>query len=196
MTQKENIKTVSPSRPKYKLSDDGIVLKILIENDFQDKRKRAFLLIFVISMWGLVTGITAFGAGTLLFLAFDMPSSDAELLIYPFIVILFWFVLTIFIILVTVFRLTFQEKIYVNRDRLDVHYCSKLFRRSKRYIAKDVQELRASPNQALMPFVGRIAFDYGASTYYVGRSLTEAEARQIVGQITQKFPGYASQEQR
>lgn len=37
---------------------------------------------------------------------------------------------------------------------------------------------------------GFIAFDYGAKTYRFGESLDEAEARQIVALIHQRFPHY------
>jgi hypothetical protein len=37
---------------------------------------------------------------------------------------------------------------------------------------------------------GSLAFDYGARTFRFGTSIDEAEAKQIVAEIQQKFPQY------
>jgi len=41
---------------------------------------------------------------------------------------------------------------------------------------------------------GHIAFDYGAKTYRFGAGVDEAEAKQIVKQIVDRYPSLASDE--
>ncbi len=40
--------------------------------------------------------------------------------------------------------------------------------------------------------VGTLAFDYGAKTFRFGAGIDEAEAKQIVAEIQNKFPQYRS----
>jgi hypothetical protein len=40
--------------------------------------------------------------------------------------------------------------------------------------------------------IGAVAFDYGAATFRFGAGIDEAEAKQIVAEIQQKFPQYRS----
>lgn len=77
---------------------------------------------------------------------------------------------------------------------------------SKEYSANTIKELRASPSNINLnrltqrnynysyPWhendIGTLAFDYGARTFRFGGGVDEAEAKQIVAEIQQKYPQY------
>jgi hypothetical protein len=71
----------------------------------------------------------------------------------------------------------------------------------KEYLADHLKDFRASSDSgyragwssmfAMWGLVGgTIAFDYGAKTYRIGVGIDEAEAKQIIAEIRQKFPQY------
>ena len=74
----------------------------------------------------------------------------------------------------------------------------------KEYTANYIKELRVSssnmninhvwPYSFSFPWqyhnIGSLAFDYGARTYQFGGGVDEAEAKQILAEIQQKYPQY------
>ena len=74
----------------------------------------------------------------------------------------------------------------------------------REYSAAHIKYMRVSfPSQSRIPgglmfeawglVGGMIAFDYGAKTFRFGGALDEAEAKQIIAEIQQKFPQYKNQ---
>ena len=97
-----------------------------------------------------------------------------------------WLLGSIFLVIIFFWRFTFKEIIQVSNQGIVVEQQSRILNRSMRYLAEHVKDLRASTS-----FDNKqLAFDYGARTIRFGRGLDEAEAKQIIAVIQEKFPAY------
>jgi hypothetical protein len=88
-----------------------------------------------------------------------------------------------------------RERVTVTEQYLDLRREALMFGRGRRYDLSNVKDLRVRPAQSATVWLagggqfqsfggGLIAFDYGARTVRFGASLDEAEAKQIVAQLT------------
>ncbi len=90
---------------------------------------------------------------------------------------------------ILLWRFTDREIIEVCNLYIDVHHSNIFFSRTKRYLAKNISGLRVSnPFWSFLP--NWIAIDYGAKTIQFSLRLDEAEARQIIKSIQEKFPQF------
>ena len=99
-------------------------------------------------------------------------------------------------------QLTGKEEIEVTSYSITLSIIVILFRRSKEYVSEHTLDLRVSPmgmNEMYkwprsLAFYGIgggiIVFDYGAGTIRVGSGIDEAEGKQIIAEIQQKYPQY------
>lgn len=176
--------TVVPALPNYEMIDSNNVIKVTIHTSQVDSRLKivsgiAFFCWILLGafVWFLVNAAIR---------EFMGPGTIA--LIIPFGM---WFVMGASIIIVIIFRLTFQETVTVNHEAIKIEYESWLFKkRSSQYLARHIQRLRPSPVPLAFLWSGRIVFDYGGKTYYFGHKLNESEARQILSTIKTKFDNY------
>lgn len=102
-------------------------------------------------------------------------------------------------------QLTGKEIIEISPQSIKVRRQVCRWGRTKEYLAEYVKDLRVSPREhgelrrarsirvrRLFVF-GPIVFDYGAKTYRFGNGVDEAEAKQILSEIHQRFSEYRSQ---
>jgi len=125
------------------------------------------------------------------------PSAKAFLTMW----LLLWTAAGAFVIYTWLWLVSGREVLLFDATSLTVSRETALFARARNFDAHNVRDLRASPTTApwsLMDarssFViwgltgGHIAFDYGAKTYRFGAGIDEAEAKQIVKQILERYP--------
>ena len=110
----------------------------------------------------------------------------------------------LYVLYLLLWQLTGVEKIEVDSQAITVqHLMLKTLRvgRPKIHSAEHVKELRAVPSNTAMWWWwrsmylwglmdGSIAFDYGAKTFRYGSGVDEAEAKNIVRAILERFPQY------
>lgn len=101
------------------------------------------------------------------------------------------------------------ETVTISDQSLQMGILSLLPRFSTKFLTSSLSNLRVSSNLSFRRIwssimedlalsslgsrawdAGTIAFDYGAKTYRFGKNLTDAEARQIVALIHERFPQY------
>ena len=113
----------------------------------------------------------------------------------------FWTLGGTFVLYALFWQLTGKEVIEVSRLSIRVRRQVLGLGRTKEYLGEYVRGLRISPAQGdgfgwsrTLRFWGLsgglIAFDYGAGTFRLGIGIDEAEARQILAAIGQRFPQY------
>ncbi len=172
------MKTVIPALPNYKIShlDDRIEITTLSSAIDSGTRSAS---IFLSIIWLLTLAImVSFIVST---------ESYYKIMLFPF---LLWVMAGAFWGFALFWRIKFQEKILINKDSIIVTYQAPLLNRSYQYLENHIKCLRASPTPPYTLWMGRIAFDYGGQTIYIGSRLSELEAKQILLQVQQKFANY------
>jgi hypothetical protein len=178
---------VQPPKPRYTIADQGDRLKIIIPG------RRPIL--------GIVASVVI-----VLILVFMLRALAAEnqLAEVPWLVILVLAGAVFFFSYNLLGNVIGREVIVVEAQRLSVRYEVVSVGRTREYLAEHILDLRAlselQPALRLQhamfsPWglkVYSMAFDYGARTYYLGSGATEAEAKQIVAAIKNRFPPYRS----
>lgn len=97
-----------------------------------------------------------------------------------------WLLGSAVLFVVFLWSFTNKEIIQISEQNIVVSLKSRIFNRTRCYLAKDIKDLRVSS------YAGKsIAFDYGARTVRFGLGLDEAEAKQILAAIQKKFPVYS-----
>jgi hypothetical protein len=173
---------VRPSPPRYTVKELESSLEIKTSVDLA---KNGFMIAFAIflSVFWL-----AFGAFSISILIEDatsrFPFTSPVIYVLP----IEWLLSGIFLALVFVWRFTFREILLVSDLDIVVNHQSRIFNHTKRYLAEHIIDLRASTSYANKPIV----FDYGARTMRLGQGLDEAEAKQIIAIIQERFPTYAA----
>jgi hypothetical protein len=189
---------VAPPAPRHTLQDLGDRLIISIPSV-----KQWFLIVFL-AVWflgwavgeGVVASFLIAGPG------FGGAAPDGILILW----LAIWTVGGGFAIYQLAWQLTGYEIIEVARQGITVSRVVFRFHTSREYSAEYVKELRVSSSNvnlnhpALWTYYyqypwshhsfGSLAFDYGAKTFRFGAGVDEAEAKQIMAQIEQKFPQY------
>ncbi len=114
-----------------------------------------------------------------------------------------------FMIYQLAWQISGKEVVEVTVENITISRVALGFRSQKEYSATHVKELRASSSNMNLnhpmfwwayysyyplfhTMIGSLAFDYGAKTFRFGMSVDEAEAKQIIAEIQQKFPQYRS----
>ncbi|MBI3177119.1 MAG: hypothetical protein HYZ35_03920, partial [Chloroflexi bacterium] len=113
--------------------------------------------------------------------------------------LLFWGVLEAALVVLLLSVLWGREVVEVRHETLTLRHLVFGVGRGRAYAAEYVRDLRASPT-IMLPYPGAglwnnragggLAFDYGAQTITFGGAIHEAEAKQVVAEIVQRFPRY------
>jgi hypothetical protein len=148
--------------------------------------KNSFLIVFAIFFSVFWVGFGAFSS----YMIVEDITSDFPFTLPKIIYVLpvEWLLGSIFLAAVFIWRFTFKEIFVVSEQEIVVNQQSRIFSRSSRYLAEHISDLRASTSYWNKP----IAFDYGARTMRFGQGLDEAEAKQIVARIQERFPRYSA----
>lgn len=196
-----NAKTVQPFAPRHVTTDLGDTLRITLPS-----RKRWFTLIasaFFAVVWLSVTvPMVGLGGATLLGELRADPAalaSDGFFFIFGLIWLTVWSIAGLTAGYTALWGLAGREIIEVSPLAIRLARRVPGWGRARQYLAEHLQDLRVSP-QALPDWwarrsawpsatLGQLAFDYGARTIRFG-DCDEAEAKQILAEIEQRFPQY------
>ena len=124
---------------------------------------------------------------------------------FIFIWIIGWTIGGVFAIYIFLWQIIGKEEIEITTYSITIYQVVLFFRRSKEYASEYINDLRTSPvginemyhrSRSLAIYGignGVIAFDYGAGTIRFGNGVEEAEGKQIIAEIQQKYPQYKKQ---
>ncbi len=187
---------VKPIAQRHYSEDIGNRLFITIPS-----RKNWFLIPFL-GVWlaGWAFGEIMVGGiilGGLLGKGFDGPP-----VLFLFVWFIGWTIGGAFAIYAFFWQLIGREEIEVTSYSIVISQVVMMFRRSKEYTSEHIKDLRISPmglnemhkwsrSWAMYGIGGGvIVFDYGAGTIRLGNGIDEAEGKQIIAEIQQKYPQY------
>jgi hypothetical protein len=190
--------TVKPPAPKHISEDLGDKLIISIPS-----LKHWF---FIIYLGFFVLSVIAAEFVILGTLIFNRNAFDGPILVLAAGAI-FWTLATGLFIYQFAWQVSGKEVIEVSAKSITTSRVALGIRSPKEYLADHIKELRVSSSNMNLNhpmlwwtysyynpwshnMVGSLAFDYGAQTFRFGMSIDEAEAKQIVAEIQQKFPQY------
>jgi hypothetical protein len=184
---------VKPFPPRHYSEDTGSKLCITIPS-----RKNWFLIIFL-GLWCVGWAFGEVVVGRLL-LRGDFAEPGAFGLVW----ITFWTIGGAYAIYILLWQVVGREEIDVTSYSITISQVVLLIRRSKEYSCEYIKDLRTSPmgvnemhNWSRYWAIygmggGIIVFDYGAGTIRTGSGIDEAEGKQIIAEIQQKYPQYKS----
>lgn len=200
-----NATPVQPFAPRHVTTDLGDSLRITLPS-----RKRWFTTIasaLFASVWLLVTlPIVGFGGAAMLNVMLNelrtIPAAlagDAIFFVFGLIWLSIWSIAGLTAGYAALWGLAGREVIEVSPLAIRLARRVPGWGRAQQYQAEHIQDLRVSP-QAMPDWwmrrsvwssttPGQIAFDYGARTIRFG-DCDEAEAKQILAEIEQRFPQY------
>ena len=116
-----------------------------------------------------------------------------------------WTIGGAFAIFTFLWQIVGREEIEVAAYSITSSQVVLFFRRSKEYSSEHIKDLRTSPmgmnemhnwSRSLVIYGiggGILVFDYGAGTIRFGSGIDEAEGKQIIAEIQQKYPQYKKQ---
>jgi type VI protein secretion system component VasK len=190
---------VQPPAPKHQIEDLGEKLIISIPSS-----KYWFITAFL-GFW-----LIFWLAGELLILgALILDGTEAP----PIAILLIWLVIWTATggLMVSQFawQVSGKEVVEVRTQSIKISQVCLGIHPSKEYLASHIKDLRVSSsnmnlNHPMLQWTyfynlpwyhnmaGSLAFDYGSRTFRFGMSIDEAEAKQIIAEIQQKFPQYRS----
>lgn len=115
---------------------------------------------------------------------------------------IFWFIFSLLGIYHFLWQLAGKEEIEIIPDSIQITEVILLLRRSKQYISSHIKDLRTAAEGRIEPYppadegfsfnkgTGIIAFDYEGRMIRMGIGIDEAEGRQIIAEIHQRYPQY------
>lgn len=185
---------VKPLAPRHTVEDLGSSLLITIPSP-----RKWFLVIHLIIqvlVWVLME-VIILGAVIIGIENNGYSSSSAFIGIWLILFTLMGF----FALYALLWQLAGREEVEVNTQSITIRHVLFGLNFPKEYSSnyfKDIRISIATTRNTGWPFMfeswglggGTIAFDYGAKTYRLANSLDEAEAKQIIAEIQQKFPQY------
>src|SRR4030095_14423305 len=196
---------VKPPAPKHTSENLGDKLMISIPS------LKNWFLVFFLGFWLIMWVIGE--VGVLLFLILDTSKSVYDGPPIPFLIlwIIFWTVGGGYAIYQLAWLVAGKEVVEVTTQGMTISRVVSSIRSSKEYSSNYIKELRVSssnmnlnhpmlmwPYSYFSPWrhniIGSLAFDYGAQTFRFGMSIDEAEAKQIIAEIQQRYPQYKKQE--
>jgi hypothetical protein len=191
------VPVVQPPKPRYRIEDLGDGLKITVPSH-KSWIGSVVVGIYTILLWSLPIG---FVASMFSEPAQPGPSTDAAelLILVPF--GLLFMVLILLVTYVFLWSLFGVEIILIRPGSLAARRQMLSLGRTREYLAEHIRDLRVQPPanwpghvEWMSPFTGiakgPITFDYGAKTFHIGSGAEEAEAKQILAAIQQRFPQY------
>jgi len=186
---------VKPLAPRHYSEDIGNRLVITIPS-----RKNWFLILFIgfwIVAWAFAEIFVGFSMLRSLF-----RSSSAGPGIFGLVWLTIWTLGGAFAIYTFLWQIAGREEIEITSYSIILSQVVLFFRRSKEYASEHIKDLRTSPmgmhemynwSRSLAFYGiggGIIVFDYGAGTIRLGSGIDEAEGKQIISKIQQKYPQY------
>jgi len=188
---------VKPLAPRYTIEDLGDKLVVSMRS------LKIWSAIFVFGIWSFCW------AGIEIFLIFALVNGKATVKGDRFsfaIFTLLWTGLGAFFIYNLLQQLLGKEEIQVTDQAITISQVVLGYRRSKEYLAEYIKDLGLMhvgmqdlvSREAPFPWrshLGSISFDYGARTYRFAASLDDAEAKQLIAAMQQKYPQYKKQVQ-
>jgi hypothetical protein len=204
---------VIPPPPRHAIEDLGTSLKISIPS-----RKHWFVIPFLgfwLIGWAfgeIVVGGTLLAGFINILFGKSLESSGIEpaacsgvgLFLLAWLGI--WTVGGAFTIYAFLWQLAGKEIVEVSLQSITTSRQVLGFSRPKEYLAEHIKDLRvAPPGNGWFGWPratsfwglsgGSVAFDYGARTFRFGSGADEAEAKQIIAAIQQRFPQYRAQDE-
>ena len=125
--------------------------------------------------------------------------------LFMFVWFIGWTIGGVFVFYAFFWQLVGREEIEVTSFSITISQVVAMFRRTKEYASDYIKDLRTSPmgmnemhnwsrSWAIYGIGGGIiVFDYGAGTIRFGSGIDEAEGKQIIAEIQQKYPQYKMQ---
>jgi len=189
---------VKPPAPKHTCEDLGDKLIIAIPSP------KHWFRIILMGIYTLVLAIA--GLSFLGYLEFGQELDKPPILFF-IIFVIFWIVFLCLMIYQLLWQIVGKEDIEITAQSIKISRVVPVLHSQKEYLASYIKELRVSSsnlnlNPPMMSWtysyyypwhhnaIGSLAFDYGAKTFRFGMSIDEAEAKQILAEIQQKFPQY------
>jgi hypothetical protein len=188
---------VKPFAPRHYSEDIGSRLFITIPS-----RKNWFLIPFL----GIWLAGWAFGEimvrGIILGGVFGNGGFDGVPILFLLVWFTGWTIGGAFAIYAFLWQLIGREEIEITSYSITISQVVAMFRRSKEYVSAHIKELRTSPmgmnemykwSRSLAFYGiggGIIIFDYGVGTIRLGSGIDEAEGKQVIAEIQQKYPQY------
>jgi len=183
---------IQPAAPRAAITTEPDRLTIAIPS------RRSPIVVLILSIWSVVWVAVAFSSVGWE----DYPFGSSIPGVAAFACL--WALLLAGILFLVRRVFSGSEVIAVDSAALTVSPLLAPFNRRKTFDVSHVSDLRATPLSAdlLHPVFltgmylpglvgGHIAFDYGAKTYRFGAGVDEAEAKQIVKQIVDRYPSLA-----
>lgn len=197
---------VKPYPPRHMPEDRGDAIRITIPS-----RKNWFNIFFT-GFWlvgwtlGEITVIAMIIAGLVALIAGKGPQTSGGIggMFFMGLFILAWLgvwtVGGVFAWRSFLWNLAGKEIVDITYPSITLRSNISVFSRPREYLAEHIRELRVCPGSqhgdGWSNFFlwstpkGSLAFDYGARTIYFGSGVEEAEAKQILSTIQQRFPRY------
>ena len=185
-------KMIQPAAPRAVITSEPDRMTIAIPS------RRSLIVVLMLGIWCAAWVAAAFSSVA----SDDYPFGSSTTGVAAF--ACFW-ALSFAMVLYALHRvLSGGEVIAVDSATLTVSPLLVPFSRRKTFDVAHVRDLRATPVSVDLLHViflsgmyfpglvgGHIAFDYGAKTYRFGAGVDEAEAKQIVKQIIERYPSLA-----
>ena len=184
---------VKPLAPRYTIEDLGETLVVSIPS----LKMWPFILLFSFwSFWWI-------GLEVVFLIALFTAKESSR--INALIIIAIWTVAGAFLLYNLFWQVFGKEEIQVTALSIMISHVVLGYKRSKEFLAENIRDLglaRVSMRDLLYrrwPFpllgsdAGSISFDYGARTYRFAASLDDAEAKQLIAAVQQKYPQYKQQ---
>ena len=183
------MKTVAVPNPRHTTETTPGEMRITIP-----AKPKVFIVVFML-IWLCFWTLGEFSVGRIVLSGESLRQTNSFTVLW----LCFWTLAGGYVIIGILWQFAGEEIIQIAEGSIEIRYALFGIGFSKRYALDQAHQLRVSLNppasfwnsrRGQSPFgePGIIAFDYGASTIRVGRSLDEAEANQIVGKLRARFP--------
>lgn len=173
----------------YSIQDDGVLLRVIVpvpKNEFMIFALGLFLVFWVFAEVRILTRelFTLIDQGPVMWIWLLALTATGLEVIKAF----FW-------------HMGGKEVIEIRPELIKTKWVAFGFGGAKEYVATKVGNLRISPPAEMSKFtwrkdpnywssVGTISFDYDWQTIRFGRGIEEAEAKEIIGRVLERFPKY------
>src|SRR5260221_4499608 len=186
---------VKPPLPKHKTEDFGDKLIITMPS----RKVWPFILVFCI--WSLFWLTMESTLGATIFTSHNPNPFNVITFIIFFAI---WNLLGLFLVYNILWQLIVKEELQITKQSIKISQIVLMYKRSREYLFEHIKDLDLarvsisdlSFQRGQFPTgtkLGSISFDYGAQTFKFAGSIEEAEAKQIIAEIQQKYPQYKKQ---
>jgi hypothetical protein len=188
---------VKVPKPKHSSVDDGDRLVISLP------KRRIWSMLFVFSVWGLILGVFE---ASMIAILIESVRAGIQGWLPALLMLAFISAVLIIVIYQIMMPLAGKEKIEISQQFINIGNTlfGLIIPIPRQYSSDHIRDLglaRVSVSDIFsfsqLPFpwffnAGNISFDYGARTIRFAGGVDDAEAKQIIAEIKQKFPRYRS----